>query len=399
MIKLTVLEFDYHAEVLRNTCRIIEGSRIALTVFTTTKIWQQVNLYNDELPNNFQLFILDKKNQSLGSFMKAHLFDLNSSDVIFFNTIASNYKLFNELNLEPLQVVRIHNSNAYFKPFLSGYKPRLNLFFLWKDFSHFVRNSIAHLDWYHRNRFLNKVDYFSFSNEIIKKYAIDKLGVEFQKAICLPFTYTSRMVSKVAAKADNNEITISVIGRVDKRSRDYKFLFKSFVEVAEKLKNSDYSINLVLLGAANSVYGRSIVKLFDSISSEKLSVLTFLKFVEQEKFVKIINKTDFLILPIVSKTRYTIYDETFGFTKISGNINDIITYCKPALIKADYPIAKNLILMTDSYVTEAELASKILDWCEKMPYKKFNIDEALKNYQLQEVQESYKGALREILKK
>jgi len=323
---------------------------------------------------------------------------LNNSHAVLFNTIASNYRLFYRLQLRSTVLVRIHNSNAYFKSLHENYKPRFTLFYLMKDISHFIRNTLFKLDWYHRKIFLSQADYYVFPSKIIREFAINMLGIRQEKTISLPFSYASHPSTSYATTNTNESpVTITIIGKLDQRNRDYEMLYRVFQKLGPFLTNSKYPIRLIFLGSATTKYGKKIVNLFTTIINDNFSLVSFKDFVEQEQFIKYINQTDFLILPINIKTRYAVYDESYGHTKISGNINDIIKYQKPALIPAEYPLENKLKLITESFKDENELAAKIQEWCTDQKFRQFDFEKSLINYQLAATQKRYLEVIRKAI--
>ncbi|MCK4677202.1 MAG: glycosyltransferase [Bacteroidales bacterium] len=382
--EISVIEFDYHPEVLRDFCKIMENTDFRINIFTAEDIWGKVLSDDTVIPENFQLF-LKKKSLSVPEFVNSNCKKLNNSDIIIFNTIASNFRFFYNLALKPITIVRIHNANACFNKLVYSYKPRFTLFYLWKDFSHFIRKTIGKLDWYYRRKFLEKVNYYAFPNKVILNYAIENYDIPKSKAIILPMSFTPD--DKIMKKKEASDVTtIAIIGKVDQRNRDYILLYRA-LKIA--LKRSSKVIKLVLLGVSSSCYGKKIIKLFKSLESDNFTLVSFKKFVEQSVFVNCIDQSDFFIIPVKIKTRYTIYSEIYGLTKISGNINDILKHKKPALISSGYHIENNLKSIVEPFEDEYDLATKIIYWCENKKYDSMFIDEALENYKLKNIQNHF----------
>ena len=382
--EISVIEFDYHPEVLRDFCKIMENTGFCINIFTTENIWEKVQRNDTLHVENFHLF-LKNKSLSLAKFFHSNYKILNNSDIIIFNTIASNFNFFSNLELKPVTIVRIHNANAYFNKFIFSYKPRFTPFYLWKDFSHFIRKTIGELDWYYRRKFLDKVNYYAFPNNIILNYAIENFDVPESKAIILPMSFSPD--DKIIKKKEASDVTtIAIIGRVDQRKRDYILLYRALKIV---LKRSSKFIKLILLGVSSSCYGKKIKKLFHALEGDHFTLVSFEKYVGYSVFVNSIDQSDFIIIPVNINTRYTINNEKYGLTKISGNINDILQYRKPALISSGYHIEKNLKSIVEPFEDEYDLATKILNWCENKKYNSMPIEGALENYKLENIQNQF----------
>lgn len=395
-IKISILEFDYHPEVLRNTLRILSRLDLNINVYTRTDIWSKVKMPVEKLPLNTHVFLFDDKKSGFQNFLRNNLEEMNNSDLILINTIASHFKVFNQLHLQPKVILRIHNANAFFNTFPKTYQVKLTPFFIWKDFSHLIRNTIFKLDWIYRKKFLKKVDYFAFPNKTIMDFALQHFPLREEQCMAWPFSYLSQGLNP--KNNNHSEITISIIGKIDQRNRDYITVFKAFKKLSANIKNDDFSIKLILLGSAKTRYGSKIIKLFSKIASPQLEIISFNSFVEQDDFNRYIQETDFIILPIQIKTRYTIYTEFYGSTKISGGLNDILVHKKPALINAAYPLEADFEQVTDRFNDEIELSDKIYKWCRDKAFDQKDIDSALANHSLTQVRAIYRKTIQSITK-
>lgn len=396
-IKISLLEFDYHPEVLRNTLMIFDGLDLDIQVFASKEIWDKANMNITVLQNHSQIYLYDSKESDLYSFLYSNINRLNISDIILFNTLASNFRSFERLKLQSNLILRIHNSNAYFNAFYNTYRPIYSPYFIWKDLSHFLRNSIFKLDWLYRRRFLKKVDYFAFPSENIRNYAVQKLEVPAIQSIALPFSFLNPS-KPIEGKDEKKEIVISIIGKLDKRNRDYDSVVKAFHHISERMNAINYTIKLVLLGSAKTRYGSVILNRLNKISCPQIIIKSFKGFVKQEVFDRHMKETDFLILPIRINTRYTVYKEFYGSTKISGGINDIMVYKKPALIVFDYPLDKEFQQVTSTYKNDIDLAEKIMKWCESKSYSEINIDKDLAKSDLANIRQKYNEIFKQIIK-
>lgn len=392
--KIAIFEFDYHEEVLRNFCHIADQDSFEIMIFTRDRLWSNVNIDIKVLKSRFSVFQL-KKGESMYSFFDKHISKINTADVILFNTLASDFKFFSRLSLKPPIILRIHNTNSYFNKFWSSFSPKLSLFYIWKDLSHLIRKTIFEMNWLNRREFVNKVDYYAFPTQFLRDYAINTYGLDAKKAIVLPMSYAPEEKEILEEPIKNiSATTISVIGRIDPRNRDYISIYNSF-KLALKKVNRPIVFNL--LGSCNSEYGRKVKKLFISLSSDRFKLNSFDSFVDQNTFSKCINASDFLIIPIKRATRHTIYTEYYGYTKISGSINDIIKYRKPALIDKIYPLAESLEPAVRQYSGEEDLAHRLIDWSNNKKYLRRDVQKAVSAYKIEKVQDDFYTNLRAIL--
>jgi hypothetical protein len=391
MIKVALIEFDYHAEVIRNSLHLLEQEELEVGVFTTEKIWKQVNWQGDD----YFKTSLQSSEQSFSSYLKEHLPEINTYDIVLFNTVASQFKKWSEVALTPTTLLRIHNANTYFNSLIKTFKPKFSPFYLWKDSSHLVRKTLGEFDWHFRKKFVSSVDHFGFPSERIKEYALQEYELESSNAWSLPFGFWKEL--KTYPKNESQRFTITIIGKVDQRNRDYDTVVRSMSSLLPSLKENGQELDLVLLGSAGSNYGKSIVQELQNLTNEHFNVVSFDGFVPQDAFDQYIHKTDFFLIPAKIETRYTIHTERYGYTKISGSINDVIKYHKPAIIFGDYPIDEDMQSLFGTYRTASELTSKISEWTHSKSYQEIDFSQALASYRLDEMKAHYLNIFQQIL--
>ncbi|MBR9859221.1 hypothetical protein GYB22_00420 [bacterium] len=393
-LQISLLEFNYHPEVLRSFCKISEGLDIDLHIYTRARIWKYVHLYEDdkELPDNIKLKLL--VDNSLAKFISNNLNQINGSDILIFNTLASDFSTFLRFQFKPNTVLRIHNSNAYFGTLMEYFSLKLDPLYLWKDFSHFVRNTIYRRLEFNRRKFVENIDYFAFTTEEIRQYALEKFELKSENTVVLPFSFITEKSKSGKVETADKIITCGIIGRVDKRNRDYQ----EVVEAVKKyVKEDSKTLKLILLGSAAGKYGNSIVQQLKQLQGPRFILEYFETYIDQDTFNNKINELDYIIVPVVQKTRYTVYTEYYGLTKISGSINDIITFRKPGIVKDFYPLDQKLESICFRYHDAQSLYEAMLSWSDRMKLDELDVDEALSEYKLDSVRLFYNRQFKKIM--
>src|SRR5215813_11287836 len=89
-MRIAVIEIDYHVSDLDGFCRIAEKSDWEVVIFTTKKIFDRIKSepYVDKFKWNID------KNNSVRRFLLENKEYINSFDIIYLNTLASNYTTF-----------------------------------------------------------------------------------------------------------------------------------------------------------------------------------------------------------------------------------------------------------------------------------------------------------------
>ncbi|MBI1192543.1 MAG: hypothetical protein GC205_05145 [Bacteroidetes bacterium] len=354
-MKLAVLEFDYHAEVLRNLCEGLEGSGIETVIFCTVSIARTAGGaarfpgIHWECPGAGEHTI---------SFVTRKLAAINACDAVLFNTLASNFRFFSQLALTPPVVLRVHNAATYLSP-NPEFKPIFTPFFLWKDASHLLRKTLGEREAFWRTKFVQRVDYFCFPDAALEASVREKGWLEGRQTMApLPFTVHEPGHRK-APQSGHRALT--VIGSIDPRRRDYAALLDALESIQVDLRSE---CTLTLLGRPRGSYGQKLLKRFQRLQSAHFTVNTYTAFVPQEEFERVLRDTDFLVIPALDKTRYTLYTEQYGQTKISGNVYDMIRYGKPTIMPEHYRLDPDVATMTARYRSKAELARHLKNWID-----------------------------------
>ncbi|MDX8338076.1 hypothetical protein SLH46_02705 [Draconibacterium sp. IB214405] len=387
---LVIIEFDYHAEVLANAMKVlISLKEYKILLFTTDKIWKQV-CFSLKQKENVDIHTANSPKE-IQNLIKSRLTDINKAEAIFFNTIASNFKFFSSVNFIPPVILRIHNSNTYFNP-IRSINPKLSPFYIWKDVSYLVLHVILKLDTVYRSKFIReKVDYFQFPCSTIANYALENNYVSNSKLFpTVPYVFMNEVLPGVKTNTATN---IVILGGIDKRRRNYKEVYEALKLLVPKLNRS---VKLSLVGKPFGFYGKKIIQNFRKLETDHFQVETFNSFVPQNKFDEITANANFLIIPTVKETRYKLYKELYGFTKISGNINDMIVYQKPALLPSFYPLEDALLKHGETYKDKSELVDLLKAWILDEKYNKYRIGEILADYDFDAIVENTRKGLQKV---
>ncbi|MAZ01462.1 MAG: hypothetical protein CMP58_04680, partial [Flavobacteriales bacterium] len=111
--KIAIIELDYHVECLNTLCKVFSFSNIEIKIITKKSIELEINSSGDY---NKYKWITCSEGESMSKFIYKNLHEVNSCDIILFNTLASNFRIFSKINFKVPTVLRIHNSNSYLNP-------------------------------------------------------------------------------------------------------------------------------------------------------------------------------------------------------------------------------------------------------------------------------------------
>lgn len=382
-MKIALIELDYHAEVLRDTLLLLFALDIEIELVTTERIWKQVSL-DGETPN-MTLHLVDEK-QHVPRQLDDLFSRINGCDLIHFNTLASNFKYFAARSYRPPSLLRLHNLNTYLSKGNISYHMKLTPYQLWKDASYAVRKVILENELVERPRFLAHVDAFVVHNESMQECAHQRYGVAKSMCHVVPMGYARKMEDGRRKKED---YTVAVVGgTIDPRRRDYDDLLNAIASVSPNLTSK---FELVLLGSSSTSYGRDVVRQLRASESEHFTITSYDGFVPQAEFERQLMRANFLIHPIQQTSRYTLYDEQFGRTKIPGSMVEMIRYQLPGLVPEFYEVEPSLSTWLEKYDGPGQLAKLILKHVHDR--KSFGDPAQLSGYSKKRVAEKLHSAL------
>lgn len=149
-----------------------------------------------------------------------------------------------------------------------------------------------------------------------------------------------------------DRLSFVITGGVEDKRKDYQ----SVVDALRMVPDIHPKIRLILLGKATTQYAREIVSQLDKMKETGLNAVTYSNYVPEESFSEIMTGTDYLLGPVVVETTFHGVPETYGTTKLSGMLPDMIKYAKPAILINDLKIPSNMESSVIRYSSVEELA-------------------------------------------
>ncbi|MBC8526537.1 MAG: glycosyltransferase [Candidatus Cloacimonetes bacterium] len=377
-MKIAILELHTHGECLYSFCKAFAGSEHQLTIYVNHSIYQELS--GESFIGQFD-WKIKKPNVSTCKFLKRNINSINKHEIVFIATVESDFRAYAKINFKPVTILRIHNANTW----LNAQKS-INISFspysLYKDMSYFIRIFLMGLDWYYKNNILHKVDYLTFPSSSISQY-VQKQGLtaNYKVGSQIPLAVYD---SKFLKEPSIDSISITVPGGIDERRRDYKLLLKVWKQIVPEFKKV---VQLNFLGKTKGKYGKDIEKAFDYLQTDNFIFKNFIKRIPQFEFNSVMKKTDILLSPILLDTRYKIYHEKYGYTKIAAIESDIMRYGKPVILHSEYPINKTFAPIIDQYDSSEKLAELLLSYINEdlLFVRTKNIEQLLENYKPEKI--------------
>jgi glycosyltransferase involved in cell wall biosynthesis len=127
--------------------------------------------------------------------------------------------------------------------------------------------------------------------------------------------------------------------------------------VLQKFNNDDHiPINLYFLGDSSNHSGKKLKEKTLSITNQKLNVIFFEGYVELQAFKNVLSCSDVIISPLKENAIVEIYLESYGKSKTSGTLSDMITFGIPTIIQNKNENIDEVYNLVDSYKNDDELA-------------------------------------------
>lgn len=372
---ISVIELDFHHDSLDGILKIFQNTEHCINVFTTSK---NIKLLKDISYSNNITF-----NGYTGGgkyfFLRKHKELLNSSNLIFINTVANDFGAYLAIDKNNVIVLRIHNVNKQFQPLKSIFIPK-TWFFAWKSFSYVLRQIIGKGFLWFRPLLNKRVSYFTFPDSSITNFVKQKHFVDDSKIID-PIPLKIFIENDTAFAEYQDVLNVTIIGAIDHRRRQYEQTINALASLFES--ENPPAIHLTILGKCTSAYGSEVVGKLKGISHPRFRVTTFDKQVPETEFVNCIKETHLIISPITENATTDIFKEVYGKTKTTGSILDFLKFGKVTLVPNHYTPPSELLDYVIKYNDSKHLETVILDLIKDNKINKLN------QKSLQYVRENY----------
>lgn len=305
MKKIAYIEIDTHAEIAQAFIDVMEGSQdFTVDYYFSKRIKDHINHRNETVFLSDSSMILDQ--------LKGKGYDLVVIGTVhrYFNTFLAITKKYNT-------AIITHNLNF-------AKASKLNLIK-----SIFKGDIIFRVKlWLKEGLFYNTKVYKTSRSLLVLDEALVSGRHQF-----LPLFYTRDFDT-----IKNDNLIVVIPGGVSQKRRDYAYIFKTIQNV-----KTDKHCEFVFLGKAKDHELKELEQLSQRLP-ENISITYFSERVSSENFEKWMQKADVLWCPIQQETEFFSMKETYGVTKMTGNLGDAVAYGKLAVFPEDYPSKLEFII-------------------------------------------------------
>jgi hypothetical protein len=337
-MKIVIVEKE-HFEGAFPVIKLFDKPGNEITVLTTAAMHRRfLDLFGNEA-NQYKWAILPQKGKLQFFYSLYKQLKAEKPDILYVNTISDNHLLYAAVVKRlPIKrkVMTVHDINCLFES-----KPSWNF-----------REAIIH---YGKKKLIKRINEFNVVSDTMVPYLQTKAGGKPTHNI--PGAVFENRYSPQAIK---DSLKVVVPGSLDKRRRDYEQVF-DLARIADK---ENLRLQIILLGGLMDAYGKNILDRALRFESEYCKITTYqTHIVDQEVFDQQMDAAHFVFIPSVVNTNICgNIPETYGITKSSGNIFDVIKHAKPFIVPAVLTISPSLQSSCFKYNKVADLA----DFFKKM---------------------------------
>jgi len=343
MIKLAILEFSKHNEVVWSYLKLVLQEEPSVDVYVSEFVYNQLyDLHHDTRIN----WIIKHDLQSVEEFVSMHRVRLMSIDRLLFTSISPrDLKIFNDLELAAKSSLLIHDVHYYFSD-SEDFDEGINVVRVLKSQ---ILQERKHIE-----TSLNNLGQVLVASKEVYDYSQ-------KKGLYRINGYLDVLVShKIKQKKPKKKLRIVIPGSVSVDRKNYKPIFDALMGLNQL--SSLQKIKVSFLGMLENKQAQKDILNFQTKLKSHTQIELFPTFVPQKNFDKIMNKAHFLILPISEKKTAGSIHELYGHSTISGCIADMVKFGKPALIPAFYPLPDSVEELVTRYHDKTDLTNSLKEW-------------------------------------
>lgn len=316
-----ILETE-HFEGAYPVIRLFDTPGNKLVLFTNRTTYERfADLFKEDM-QRYEWVVLDKQGSRFQYFQTIYRQAMRYGlDLLYFNTISNNHLLYAAVIARLVKHMRIvqtlHDINCMYD----------------SRWSINPRKLAHHLG---KRRLLQLVPAFNVVSDTMLPY-LQQRSAGKKTIYNIPGAiYENRQ----QPGAIEGGIELAIPGTLDKKRRDYEEVFRLLALAEER----SMPLKITLLGGYQDDYGRSIVQRAASIRN-RFAKLDYYDtgLVLQEEFDRQLDRCHFIYIPSVIDTAICFdIPETYGITKSSGNIFDVIKHARPSIVPQQLTIPQSL---------------------------------------------------------
>jgi hypothetical protein len=319
-MKAGIFEME-HFEGAYPVIQLFDMPANQLVIFTDAATFERFTHLFKEDVDRFQWEILDNTGGKWRFFSQLYIAaKKHKLDIFYLNTISNNH-LFYAWVIGLLRIARVvitvHDINCMFK----------------SKWSLQLRPFIHHIG---KKALIKRVSEYNVVADTMVDYLRETTGGQMQ-VHNIPGAVFERTQAQLAI---SSPLHLVVPGTLDKKRRDYSQVF-ALLKAAEA---SRLPLHVTLLGGYTDAYGKAVIQQAAALKTTCTKITVYdTGLVHQDEFDKQLDKAHYIFIPSVVNTAICFsIPETYGLTKSSGNIFDVIKHARPFIAPQSLRISATL---------------------------------------------------------
>ena len=306
-MKTGIFEME-HYEGAYPVIQLFDMPANQLVIFTDAATYSRfADLFKADV-NRFQWEILDRTKGKWRFFSQLYkAAKKHRLDLFYLNTISNNHLLYAWV-IGLLRVARVvitvHDINCLFRSRRSAQ----------------LRQMLHHIG---KKALIKRVQEYN----VVSDTMIDYLRETASKGVQVHNIPGAVFESEQATLTIGDRLHLVVPGSLDKKRRDYQQVF----DLQKAAEASQLPLHITLLGGYSDDYGQAIIQQAAALKTTWATIGFYdERVVHQDEFDKQLNAAHFIFIPSVINTAICFsIPETYGITKSSGNMFDVIKHARP----------------------------------------------------------------------
>jgi hypothetical protein len=342
-MKTGIFEME-HYEGAYPVIQLFDTPANQLVIFTDAATYDRfADLFKAGV-NRFQWEILDRSRGKWRFFRQLYkAAKKHKLDIFYLNTISNNH-LFYAWVIGALRIARVvvtvHDINCLFR----------------SRWSLQLRQLVHHIG---KKALIKRVQEYN----VVSDTMVDYLRETTRGSMQIHNIPGAVFESEQATLTIEDHIHLVVPGSLDKKRRDYNQVF-ALLKAAEA---AQLPLRVTLLGGHSDAYGKSIIQQAAALKTKYTKIKFYdEKVVHQDEFDKQLNAAHFIFIPSVIDTAICFaIPETYGLTKSSGNMFDVIKHARPFISPKALRISATLESSCFRYSSIGHLVSFLQECMQK----------------------------------
>jgi hypothetical protein len=240
-----------------------------------------------------------------------------------------------------------------------------------------------------RRRIVSQVDALVLEYDTIREYAQERTTTP-------TYTLTPAMFDTPPARPDDSRVQWTIPGMIDGRRRDYGVVLDALSKLDPRHKDQ---LKLRLLGRPVG-NGTEIVDQFNTLAERGWNISYDDEWIPVDRFRRTLRETDILLAPLHERKPHGASVESYGTTKTTGALCDMVRYGLPLTLPSTYRPPSGLEAGIQQYEGSQGLAGLIERSMVDDNHRRSLQDAALegaKAYDLKAQQHRFRDLIEELI--